>query len=59
MAKCGDLVADANGLLDSLVQEYEDRMENRERDGEEVDNEDWKLLCCIIQDKEKSEPRNA
>ena len=57
MAKCGDLVADANSLLDSLIKEYEDRMENRERDGEEVDNVDWKLLCGIIHDKEKSEPR--
>ena len=57
MAQCEDLVSRAEGLVSDLLNEYETRMEEREKDGEDPDCEDWKLLIGICGDKEKSETR--
>ena len=57
MAQCDDLVTRAEGLVSDLLNEYETRMEERERDGEDPDSDDWKLLIGICGDKEKSEAR--
>ena len=51
--KSQNLIDQASDLIDSLVNEYEDRMENRERDGEEPDHEEWRLLVGIIKNREK------
>ena len=55
MAKMKDqnLMEQASDLIDSLIDEYEDRMENREREGEAPDHEEWRLLVAIIKNREK------
>lgn len=52
-AKSQNFIDQASDLIDSLIDEYEDRMENRERDGEDPDHEEWRLLVGIIKNREK------